>query len=193
MNVFLLPYPPQHIRFHCVLLHNHELSIYILCCFVILGEEHGYSSHTDILRHGNSSRIINETPMQSSSTTQHAKRHTQQHTTPHDCTHHNTHHTHCTPHAQHTQHSTRLEYTASVLTKRIIYDSRFFFLVYSSPVFYSSSGSDALLCTCIGKHKQFKTRKKDKKKERKKRTQRRQPKKPKQIEGIREMSDIMHV
>jgi hypothetical protein len=161
------PIHPQHIRFYCVLLHNHELSIYILCRFVILGEEHGYSPHTDILKHGNSSRIINKTPLQSSIAL-HSTQNATHHTTP----------LHTLQYTPHTLHTTRLEYTASVLTKRIIYETRFFFVVFLSPVSYSSSSSDALLCTCIGKHKQFKTRRKDKQ-ERKNRKQRKQPKKPK--------------
>ena len=142
MNVFLLPYPPQHIRFYCVLLHTHELSIYILCRFVILGEEHGYSPHTDILKHGNSSRMSIR-HLCNFSIAQHSK-HTQIHTHTH---------THTRQHIiLHTHTHTRLQYSASVRTWRIIYETRFYFAVYQPPVFYFSSGSNALLCICIGDH-----------------------------------------
>jgi hypothetical protein len=67
-----------------------------------------------------------------------------------------------------------------VLSKRIIYETRFSFVVYSSPVSYSPSGSDALLCTCIGKHKQFKTRKKKIRRKEKKAKKATEETKPKQ-------------
>ena len=104
-----LPCPARHIRFYCVLLHTCELSVYLLCRYVILGEEHGYSPHTDILKHWNSSRIINKTPLQSSIAL-HSTQNATHHTTPHDCTHFNTHHTHTAHYTHSTAHalSTRL-------------------------------------------------------------------------------------
>ena len=71
-------------------------------------------------------------------------------------THTDTHthtHTHTRQHIiLHTHTHTRLQYSASVRTWRIIYETRFYFAVYQPPVFYFSSGSNALLCICIGDH-----------------------------------------
>ena len=127
MNVFLLPYPPQHIRFYCVLLHTHELSIYILCRFVILGEEHGYSPHTDILKHGNSSRMSIR-HLCNFSIAQHSK-HTQIHT--HTHTHTRQHiilHTHTHTHAF----NTRLACELDGLSTKHAFTSQSINLLYST-------------------------------------------------------------
>ena len=125
MNVFFLPYPARHIRFYCVLLHNDELSIYLLCRYVILGEEHGYSPHTDILKHGKSSRMSIR-HLCNFSTAQHSK-HTQIYT--HTHTHRHTHtHTYTHTHAF----NTRLACELDGLSTKHAFTSQSINLLYST-------------------------------------------------------------